>query len=878
MGAKRSGGRKAASWPGTVAASGRSYRRGQNGIPCRSAPLGAKRSGGRKAASWPGTVAAWGRSYRYGAEAHWQRPAMICCGVTSIEGRHVNEDLLQGFYLGDILVEPLKGQVTGRSGAHHLPPKAIEVLLCLARSPLELVTRETLLDTVWGSGHHSSEVLSHAVGEIRKALDDHADDPVFIQTLPRRGYRLAVEPELAAEHSASVVIGAKDGARPGDIGLFENLKRRGVLETAIAYLIVGWLLIQVADIVFGQLHLPDWAATFVTVLVIAGFPIAIVLSWFLEFRDGRAVVHKLSAAGARRRRFSRTYVSVIGALALAGVGVYIYDQSVGLPRAAPAAPIAREIEVQPPPIVENSFAVLPFVNLDGSTETQIFADGLVDDVISQLSRVPGLRVASRGDAFTLAPNSASKIVRDRLRVAMYIEGSVEMAANMLRVTVQMIDSETGFHILSRRFDRPREDFFEVRDEITNLTVANVRVALPPDLRASSLKVIEDPSLDAYVLYRRGIEAARLPISMDTISTALGWFDAALNVDPEYAAAHAGKCSVYVNAYGEVDDASFISRAESSCGTALALNPNLDIVHTALGDLYLSTGQHQQAAEAYLRALANDPSNVAALTGLGRTYQRLNRLDEAEASLRKAADIHPGDASALTNLGGYLYQTGRFAEAATQYEYLVALEPENTRAISNLASSYMLMGDFLAAAAAFERALEVAPTKTTYSNLGMLYYYLGDLDAAIETHRKAVSLQPNDYLAKSNLGDALWIAGAKDEARQEFQTARTLALGALDVNPNDPLTLMDLAWIQASLDEHDAADELIAKAIRLQPNDPYVYYIEGLMRNRQGKTPEALDAFEKAVEKGYSEIMLAGDPNLSNLRDSTSFKEIVNPPN
>ena len=790
-------------------------------------------------------------------------------------GRELNADLLQGFYLGDFLVEPLKGQVTGRAGSHHLPPKATEVLLCLARSPGELVKRETLLKKVWGSGHGSSEALGHAISEIRHALADHADNPMFIQTLPRRGYRLAVGPELASEHSGSIVIGAKDGARHGAIGLFENLKRRGVFETALAYLIVGWLLIQIADVVFAQLHLPDWAGTFVTVLVIAGFPMAIVLSWFLEFRDGRAIVHEVSVADARRRRFSRTYVSVIGALAIATIGVYAYDQSIGLPSAQLPARDSVVPAIELPPIVENSFAVLPFLNLDGSSETQIFADGLVDDVINQLSRVPGLRVASRGDSFTLAPNSASQNVRDRLRVEMYLEGSVEMAADKMRVTVQMIDSENGFHILSRRFDRPREDFFDVRDEITSLTVANVRVALPPDVRAAPLKIMEDPSLDAYVLYRRGIDAARQPKSIDTISSALGWFDASLNVDPEYAAAHAGKCAVYVEGYEEVDDASFIALAETACATALALNPNLHIVHRALGDLYLSTGQHVDAEASYQKALAIDPSNVAALTGLGDTYLRLNRPDEAEASLRKAVDVHPGDFSAYLTLGQFLYHSGRYPEAAAQFQYVVALEPLNMHGYDRLASAYLLMGDFAAAAPAFQKAIDIEPTKNAYSNLGLMHYYLGDLDAAIDSHTHAVQLQPNDYLARSNLGDALWVAGRRTEALQEFATAEAMALSAFQVNPNDPFTMMDLAWIQAMLDKPGEARQLIDKARILAPDNPYSHYYDALVYLKAGNEDAALAALQIAADKGYSREMLAAEPHLASIKMDPRFSAIVN---
>lgn len=784
-------------------------------------------------------------------------------------------DLLQGFYLGDFLVEPVKGRVSGRAGPHHLPSKAVEVLLCLAQSPGELVTRETLLETVWGEGHGSSEALSHAVAEIRKSLDDHADDPVFVQTLPRRGYRLAVVPELADEHSASVVIGAKDGARAGDIGLFENLKRRGVLETAVAYLIVGWLLIQIADIVFAQLHFPDWAGTFVTVLVIAGFPMAVVLSWYLEFRDGRAVVHKLSAADARKRRFGRTYMSVIGALGIAAIGVYAYDKSVGLPSAPSPAPVASMPEVQLPPIVENSFAVLPFVNLDGSKETQIFADGLVDDVITQLSRVPDLRVASRGDSYTLPPNSASKAVRDRLRVEMYLEGSVEISADRLRVIVQMIDSETGFHIVSRRFDRQRDDFFEVRDEITNLTVANVRVALPPDLRASSLKVMPDPSLDAYVLYRQGLEASRQPISMDTIATALGWYDGALAVDPEYAAALAGKCTMYVEAYEEMDDASFIEKAESACATALSLNPNLDVVHVALGDLHRFTGDLADAESFYMRALEIDPSRSEALTGLGIVYARQNRPDEAEASFHKAVDIHPGDAQTYNRLGVFYFETGRFPEAVEQYQYAIALEPNNMNAYTNLAAANMLAGNFASAAIAHQRTLEIEPTAIAYSNLGLMHYYNGDFDDAIASHVKAIELEPNDYLARSNLGDSLWNAGRKEEAQREFLKAQTMAEKALEVNPNDPFTMMDLAWIHAMLDKHGEARELMDKALVMAPDDPYTYYYDGIVLMRAGDFDGALRALEIAADKGYSRLMMGTEPHLKELRNDARFSAIVN---
>jgi tetratricopeptide (TPR) repeat protein len=459
-------------------------------------------------------------------------------------------------------------------------------------------------------------------------------------------------------------------------------------------------------------------------------------------------------------------------------------------------------------------------------------------------------------------------------VAIYLEGSVQLSKGIMRVTVQMIDSASGFHILSRRFDRPREEFFDVRDEITDLTVANVRVALPPDVRESSLKVVEDPSLDAYVLYRHGIEASRKPLTIDTIASAIGWFDATLYVDPEYAAAHAAKCAVYVMAFAEVGDAKYITLAESACATALALNPNLDVVHAALGDLHVSTGDYQSAETEYKQAITTNPSNAAALLGLGRTYQLQGRLDEAEASLRKAVDIHPGDTATYSWLAGFLFENGRYEEAVILYQYLVALQPENMRSISNLASSYMLQGNFAAAVPTFQRAIDIEPTQYALSNLGLMYYYLGDTEAAIESHTSAVELQPNDHLARSNLGDALAAAGRISESQQQFAMANALATATLEVNPNNPLTLMDLAWIKTALNQHEEAQILIDRARSMAPTDPYVHYINGLMLNRVNDKQGAIAAFTTAVENGYPIELLAGDPNLSDLRDDPQFNDIL----
>ena len=157
----------------------------------------------------------------------------------------------------------------------------------------------------------------------------------------------------------------------------------------------------------------------------------------------------------------------------------------------------------------------------------------------------------------------------------------------------------------------------------------------------------------------------------------------------------------------------------------------------------------------------------------------------------------------------------------------------------------------------------------------MYYYLGRLDESIENHRKAINLEPGDYLAWSNLGDALWVAGNEEEARAAFKSAGEYAKQALDVNPNDPFTSMDLAWIEAMLDNSAAARTLINRALKLSPDNPYTHYYNALVLLRAAETDAALTALQKAIDLGYSRKMLLAEPHFSSVRTDPRFPGLVN---
>jgi len=451
---------------------------------------------------------------------------------------------------------------------------------------------------------------------------------------------------------------------------------------------------------------------------------------------------------------------------------------------------------------------------------------------------------------------------------------VQFDGSAIRVVAQLIDSNTGFHLLSRDFDRDLDSYFEFRDEITSLIVSNLRPVLPPATRQAPVVATTDPNFDVYFMYRKGIDASRSADSESRIEEALRWIDNALAVDPGFAAAHAGRCDAHVKAYVISKEAEHIDEAEASCARALTLNPNLDVVYGSLGELYSITGQFEKAESAYQSALAINPSNSIALMGLGEIYREIDRPADAEASLRQATGQHPGDWAPYNALGGFLFRSGRYDEAAEQYRKMVSLNSTNARGHRNLGTALSLIGNLEEAESAFRRALELDPNSPTYDKLGLLLYSRGKFSEAVEMFEQAIALRPRYLLLHSHLGDALSADGQPGLAADAYRNAQQLAIAALDVNPNDAFTQLDLAWICAALDDVDCAKELIESALASIPEDPFTHYTKALIDTRFGAVDEALRSLEHAVSLGYSAALLESDPNLATLRGEARWEQLV----
>jgi tetratricopeptide (TPR) repeat protein len=600
----------------------------------------------------------------------------------------------------------------------------------------------------------------------------------------------------------------------------------------------------------------------------------LLLSWFLEYRDGKAVLDTGKEKSRPHQRLTRTYVSVVGSLAVASIVVFAYDRYVGLPEPEASPPTDPIVEQGPVEVDPNSIAVLKFLNVDGSEQTEIFASGFADELINRLALLPGTAVSSRGDAWSLGPHPASSDIRQRLRVAFYVEGSVRLVDDSLSVNIKLVDSETGFQVTSRNLEAKIEDFNRVLRDITNVAVANLRIVLPEGTQSALDSMHEDAVVDAFILYRRGKEIFEQPRTVESLTAAIDLYRQALALDPGYAAAHAGLCSAYVELYEETSGSEDIRQAEAACTAALRSDSRLHMVYSALGELYANSGRIADAEQAFGNALEINANDVQAMAGLADIYRRTQRFSEAEELLTAAIDRQPGNWRTVNSYGRFLFAMGRYRDAVEQYRMVLSLDPDNATARSNLGGALTLAAEFPEAQKVLEETVELQPIAQTYSSLGVIHYYMGEFEKSVENLRRAADLAPSDDLVWLNFADSLHFAGRADEATDAYQRARGLSAERLEIDSSDGVALTILAWAEHMLGNSEAALELVDESLQIDPEDPYTYYYDALIRYQTGDRDAALTSLAAALERGYPPGLLGAEPHLGNIRADSRFHAMI----
>lgn len=488
-----------------------------------------------------------------------------------------------------------------------------------------------------------------------------------------------------------------------------ELRRRKVIRAIVTYIVAGWVVIQVAEATFDPLHLPTWTQTLVVILVVLGLPLVIVLAWVFE----------LTPAGLKRE----TREAVPGAGAV--------------PEVSPTPSVDT---VRADDHAVNSIAVLPFTDMSADQDQGYFCDGVAEEILNSLARVPGLQVASRTSSFQFK-NHAGDIteVGRRLRVASIVEGSVRKSGSQLRVTTQLIEVGSGFHLLSERFDVELSDVFKVQESIAESIAQALRISLRPEDR-DRMRRGQTRDLAAYDYYLRGLSYFHA-FSWRYLDHARDMFRKAIELDPLFGRAWAGLAYVaaYMYLYRNADPA-FITEADEASRKALELCSNIAEAHVARGMAWMIAGKGDDADAEFRRAIELDPGLYEAWYLYGRAaasrgeyekaaelfeqatrldaneYQAANLLPQIHASLGREdkrrewlerglaramrhLDLHPDDVRALYLASCGAGQLGDYARARDMAERALALVPDDGPVLYNVACTYASIGDL-------ERAMDL----------------------------------------------------------------------------------------------------------------------------------------------------------------------------
>ncbi len=588
-------------------------------------------------------------------------------------------------------------------------------------------------------------------------------------------------------------------------GFFEEVQRRKVYRVAAAYIIAAGFIIQIGSAVFPAWELPNWALRFVIILLLVGFPIALILAWAYDVTpQGIRVTPAPTQSGSHRRR-NLIMLIALGVIISAGAGFFL------LPRAS-----ARK--------VDKSIAVLPFQNLSAEKENAYFADGMQDDILTNLSKIGDLKVISRMSVMSYRGDGLrnAREIGKALGVATLLEGSVRRAGNRVRVSVQLINANNDEHIWAEDYDRDLTDVFAIQTDLAQKIASALQAKLSPNEKEQlDRQPTKDPN--AYLLFIQAHDYANRPEHFrDDSLKAEELFEQAIKLDPKFASAFAGLSMVESWMYHSFEPTpARREKARLNANESLRLQPNLPEGHLALGFSYYYGDRD------YERALA-----------------------EFEIAKR---DL-PNEAQAYMAIGAIKRRQGKWAESIANLEKAAALDPKNVSILVNLASSYMAVRNFEAAEKTLDRATAIAPE--SFATVGFKAYLAiaskGDLIGA----EKQISSLPADVDPN---GVVTWAKSWALTLQRKFPEALTVVqkfpgetLAAEGTGPVPKAFLEGtLHLLQGNREKAQPALEhallVSEQLLREAPEDPPRHAQHGLILAALDRKQEAIAEGKRAVE-------------------------------
>jgi TolB-like protein/Tfp pilus assembly protein PilF len=533
-------------------------------------------------------------------------------------------------------------------------------------------------------------------------------------------------------------------------GFIAELRKRNVLRVGAAYVVVGWLVLQFVDVVFPMFGIDEALGRPILIIMLAGLPVALILAWVFELTpDGikkeKDVDRSQSITSETGYKLDRTIIVIL----MLAIGLLLIDKFVLQPDSDTQTLAVESTNRQ-------SVAVLPFVNLSGDEDNEYFSDGLTETLLHMLAQVPELKVAARTSSFSFkGKNVDIRDAAEQLGVATVLEGSVQRSGNTVRITAQLIEAETGFHLWSQTFDRSLDDIFSVQDEIAANVAEKLQVTLLGE-SALALDVVaslgtENPQ--AYERYLLALEQKNIS-SYGSLPIAEGVFKEALSLDPNFVEAKVELAFTYLlqaetglltndeaeqkirplldqvleekpnhprslGLLASIDWVNTVTQyglnaeqtvaAEAYLLEVLELSPSNPELYFVLSNAAAASNRDEEALEWIDDGLERDPLSARLLLARGRILSgRLDRQDEAEEAFATAREIAPEWTAVIFGSAQVSFARAQYAEGIGWYQRSMAVDPQDHELPAFIARFFFQLGLVEEGHGMLRRAQALAP--------------------------------------------------------------------------------------------------------------------------------------------------------------------------
>jgi len=655
------------------------------------------------------------------------------------------------------------------------------------------------------------------------------------------------------------------------IAFFEEVQRRKVYRIAAAYIIAAGFLIQIASATFPAWDLPNWSLRLVITLLLIGFPIALILAWAYDVTpQGIQVTPKIQ--GTHRRR-NLVFLIATAVILSAVAGFFL------LPRAS-----ARKID--------KSIAVLPFENLSDEKENAYFADGMQDDILTNLSKIGDLKVISRTsvNSYRGTDTRSAREIGKALGVATLLEGSVRRVGNRVRVNVQLINADNDEHIWAEDYDRDLTDVFAIQTDLAQKIASELQAKLSPSERAR-LDRRPTQNSDAYLLFIQAEQYANRPDhSRESMLNAEHLYEQAIKLDPNFAAAFAGLSLMESWAYHTFEPLpARREKARLTAKKAVQLDGDLGEGHLALGfSYYYGDRNYARALSEFEIAKRELPNEAEAYMAIGAIQRRQGKWNESTTNLEKAAQLDPKNAGVLSNLGANYLAQRDFTAADKVFDQAIAAAPQSYSAHAfKGAVAILSKGDTSAA----EKQLALLP-KTTDVDGGVTSHRVWILTLqrrfaeglqALQQFRGEVLNAYEGSVPRAFLeGRFYHYQNDQPTAKMMFEQARVVAERLVNESPDDAPRRAMLGQILAALGEKDAAIAEGKRAAELLPESedafggPSITTALAQIYVWTGEYDQAFRLLDHLLEtpNGLTVPFLKLDPAWDPLRKDARFQALI----